>query len=78
MQISVRNGLNFSEILDVDAWDMDTVGSVKAQVCEALALEKDAAFLTYQGYELSDDTTLGSIPIPEGAELIIMVRGIVG
>ena len=78
MRISIRNGLVPSEILDVDAWGSDTVESVKSQVCQALGLDSSAAFLAYQGYALSDDMKLDDIPIPEGAELLIMVTGVVG
>lgn len=78
MRLSVRNGLVPSEILDVDAWGSDTVGSVKEQVCQALGLDASAAFLAYQGYSLTDDMRLADIPVPEGAELLIMVTGVVG
>ncbi|MGA2239489.1 MAG: ubiquitin-like protein [Candidatus Bathyarchaeia archaeon] len=78
MRISVRNGLVPTEILDVDAWGSDTVSSVKSQVCQALGLDPSASFLAFQGYQLSDDMTLDNIPIPDGAELLIMVTGVVG
>jgi hypothetical protein len=78
VRISVRNGLVPSEILDVDAWGSDTIESVKSQVCQALGLDASAAFLAYQGYALSDDMKLDDIPVPEGAELLIMVTGVVG
>ncbi len=78
MRISVRNGLNPSEILDVDAWGSDTVASVKDQVCQALGLDSSAAFLAYQGYALSDNMKLDDVPLPDGSELLIMVTGVVG
>lgn len=78
MRISVRNGLVPSEILDVDAWGSDTVESVKTQVCQALGLDPSASFLAYQGYSLSDHMKLADIPIPDNAELLIMVTGVVG
>jgi hypothetical protein len=78
VRISVRNGLVPSEILDVDAWGSDTVGSVKDQVCAALGLDPSASFLAYQGYSLSDNMKLDDVPIPDGAEMLIMVTGVVG
>lgn len=78
MRISVRNGLVPTEILDVDAWGSDSVESVKTQVCQALGLDPSASFLAYQGYSLSDSMRLDDIPIPDGAELLIMVTGVVG
>ncbi len=78
LRVSVRNGLVPSEILDVDAWGSDTVGAVKNQVCQALGLDPSASFLAYQGYSLSDEMKLADIPVPDGAELLIMVTGVVG
>jgi hypothetical protein len=67
-----------TELIDVEAWASDSVGSVKDQVCKYLGLDPAASFLAYQGYSLDDQMKLQDIPINEGAELLIIARGTVG
>ena len=78
LRITIRNALVPSELIDVESWGSDTVGSVKDQVASYLGLDPSVAFLSYQGYVLDDEQTLQSIPINDGAELMILLRGTVG
>jgi hypothetical protein len=74
----VRNGLVPTELIDLEAWGSDTVAAVKDQVCRYLGLDPSAAFLAYQGYQLDDQSRLQDIPLDDGAELLVITRGIVG
>jgi len=79
MRITVRNGLVTSELVDVETWGSDTIGSVKDQVCKYLGLDPSTSFLSYQGYSLDDEQMkLQDIPVNDGAELLILSRGMVG
>jgi hypothetical protein len=76
--LSVRSGLVPTEILHFDARGSDTVRSLKGQVCQSLGMDPSLSFLTFQGYQLSDDMKLDDVPVPDGAELLIGQTGVVG
>jgi hypothetical protein len=77
MKISVESVMT-RQIVEVDVWPSDTVGSVKEVVCNSLMISPYDTMLTYNGKPLHDDSTMAQAGIVEGSTLQLMLSSLIG